>query len=898
MLTTDLLEHRRELVAADPGLQALVERVRDRVSRVLREMPPVPSQKPLLSRAGGICPHDRTPLTFDPWSPSAHGCPRCGRSISGERHDRHWARAQHLWLAERAADLAVLAVLTDDSAAAERAGELLSAQAAVYQELPNQDNVLGPTHLFFSTYLESMWLTSWLAAAYLLREAGLLADDRIESVSAVAEEAASLIGDFNEGLSNRQVWNAAALTAIAAWFSDEELAQTAIESRAGLLGLLADGFEGSQGMWWEGENYHLFALRGMMVGIRWARVAGFDLLEDPDLRRHFGQALLAPSLTALPDLTFPARKDSRFAVSLAQPAFLELWEIGRVWLPELTELDPWIASLYRVPAPEPEHYDAWLHDTGMPTPAHRSAANLSWWALLELEPRETLEAGDFAPASVLVEDQGLAILRHGDRYLSLECGSVGGGHGHPDRLHLTLYAKGIHWLPDPGTASYVDKSLFWYRSARAHNAPTVDGDSPGDARCEAFDVREGWGWVRGRAGEVTRTVIAGPRLVLDLVELEARESRTLELPWHLEGETTIVSPGRWVPAELEDEALEAVERFEPEAPGTIVIEAKSDSGRLRLHLSGNATLLRASGPGLPRRESRASFYVQRVEAASGRLIALLELEPDSETTLEVKPEAIAVRPASVQISRSAAGVQVSTPDGKIALGGLRPVSVKRAPLLDERPRWDALAAALAPVTPPPLDGTLEGFDAEQPITLEDEHQYRRSEESYDAERIAAEAWINWDDAGLYLGVHVRKPELVIPEKGAAPLELDNELDDIHRDGIQVYLRWSDDKVSGWLVVPEEGGEIAARPIGETGEGEVKGGWTLTDEGYLLTLGLNDPHVSQLRVGERLGFDLIINEMTSDRIRRLGQLVWSGGGGWVYLRGDRQNPEHFGTLELL
>ena len=898
LLTTDLLEHRRELLASDPVLQALVERVRGRVDRVLREMPPVPGQKPLLSRDGGICPHDKIPLVFDPWSPTAHRCPACQRVISGERHDRHWARAQHLWLAERAADLATLAVLTDDSAAAERAGELVAAQAAVYQELPNQDNVLGPTHLFFSTYLESLWLTSWLAAAYLLREAGLLAEERIEAVNMVAEEAASLIGDFNEGLSNRQVWNAAALTAIAAWFSDEELAQTAIESRAGLLGLLADGFEGSQGMWWEGENYHLFALRGMMVGIRWARVAGFDLLDDPDLHRHFGQALLAPSLTALPDLTFPARKDSRFGVSLAQPAFLELWEVGRAWLPELPGLDQWIDALYRQPAPEPEHYDAWLHDTGLPTPTQRSAADLSWWALLELEPREAVDAGELQQASVLIEEQGLAVLRHGDRYVSLECGSAGGGHGHPDRLHLTLHANGVHWLPDPGTASYVDRSLFWYRSARAHNAPTFDEAPSGDAICEAFDTSGGWGWVRGRAGDMTRTVIAGPRLVLDLVELDAKEAGILELPWHLEGETSVITPGRWVASELDEEGLESVERFESETPGTFVIEAKSGSARLRLHLWGNVPLRRAIAPGLPRRASPATFYFQQIQAANTRLIALLELEPEAETKVEVKPESVTIRSANVQITRNAAGVQVSSPEGKVALTGLRPVSVKRSPLLDERARWDAMAAGLPPVTPPALDGTLEGFDPERPISLEDEHQYRRSEEPYDAERFAADAWINWDDAGLYLGVHVRKPEIVIPDRNATPLELDNEMDDIHRDGIQFYLRWSDGDVSGWLVVPEEEGRIAARPIGDTSEGEVSGAWTQTDEGYLLTLGLTDPHIPGLRVGERLGFDLLINEMTSDRVRRLGQLVWSGGGGWVYLRGDRQDPDHFGTIELL
>src|SRR5262249_37583018 len=155
---------------------------------------------------------------------------------------------------------------------------------------------------------------SYLAGAFILRETGQLSEDHVEGVNRVAEEAAGLIGDFNEGFSNRQTWHAAALTALGAWFDDHELAQTAVEARTGLLGHLADGF-GEDGLWWEGENYHLFALRGLMQGIHWSRALGFDLLEDPDLREHFRAALLAPSKSALPDCTYPARRDARYGVS-------------------------------------------------------------------------------------------------------------------------------------------------------------------------------------------------------------------------------------------------------------------------------------------------------------------------------------------------------------------------------------------------------------------------------------------------------------------------------------------------------------------------------------------------------------------------------------------------------
>ena len=47
------------------------------------------------------------------------------------------------------------------------------------------------------------------------------------------------MGEFDEWFSNRQVWNNAALTAIAMWFEDDELAHRAILSNTGLVAQLA-----------------------------------------------------------------------------------------------------------------------------------------------------------------------------------------------------------------------------------------------------------------------------------------------------------------------------------------------------------------------------------------------------------------------------------------------------------------------------------------------------------------------------------------------------------------------------------------------------------------------------------------------------------------------------------
>src|SRR3989449_9095437 len=87
----------------------------DLAQPVMERLPVIPEQKALLSMDGGVCPDDGTPLAFDPWSPREHRCPRCGKTWSGERHDLHWVRFQHLWLAERAAHLSALAGIGDDA---------------------------------------------------------------------------------------------------------------------------------------------------------------------------------------------------------------------------------------------------------------------------------------------------------------------------------------------------------------------------------------------------------------------------------------------------------------------------------------------------------------------------------------------------------------------------------------------------------------------------------------------------------------------------------------------------------------------------------------------------------------------------------------------------------------
>src|SRR5207249_11510580 len=129
MVTAEALAARRQEIAGSSDLQALLAHLVARAAPLLERLPPIPTVKALLSADGGICPDDGAALEFDPWSPHQHRCPRCGKTWSGERHDRYWARFQHLWVADRPVHWAPLQELPGNDGAGRRASGILRRSA-------------------------------------------------------------------------------------------------------------------------------------------------------------------------------------------------------------------------------------------------------------------------------------------------------------------------------------------------------------------------------------------------------------------------------------------------------------------------------------------------------------------------------------------------------------------------------------------------------------------------------------------------------------------------------------------------------------------------------------------------------------------------------------------------
>jgi len=62
--------------------------------------------------------------------------------------------------------------------------------------------------------------------------------------------------------------------------------------------------------------------------------------------------------------------------------------------------------------------------------------------------------------------------------LTMTYGPYGGGHGHPDKLSIVLYAEGKQWVPDFGSCAYESsEKAQWTSHTISHNTVVIDGVS-------------------------------------------------------------------------------------------------------------------------------------------------------------------------------------------------------------------------------------------------------------------------------------------------------------------------------------------------------------------------------------------------------------------------------------
>lgn len=878
----------------------------------------LPTEKALLSRRGGRCERDGADLGFDPFAPYAHRCPTCGTVHTGELHDRRWIYPYQLWLAERVVHAAVLARLRNDRALGAWAACVLDAHADRYLDFPNRDNVLGPSRLFFSTYLESLWLLHVCLAADFLGRDGTSMDRLRERV---VLPALGLIESYDEGLSNRQVWNAAAIIAGRRFLGDRPDSDSIAGALADVEAMVLQAV-GADGAWYEGENYHQFVHRGLWYAITLGERAGYAWQDETIRRFHAGFA--AHFRSVLPDFTFPSRKDSRYAVSLRQWRFAEACELG------LARADDpvlhWaLGRIYDNGAP-PGDTNRWRSsgEAEVPAPAVRlTRADLGWKSLLFARPALDLTQGA-APESGTIVSQGLSIHRRDDGavYVALDWGASGGGHGHADRLNLLFAHDAQRWLDDLGTASYVDRSLYWFRSTLAHNAPLVNGRSQAPAAGTLLGGARGGRFYAACAACTDaapgvlfqRTVVTGDAYFVDELRWRADDNVQVDLPIHFDADPPVV---------LEPDTLSGGDGLEDgfahvsdaqsahlaaATPLALRAAAGGRSAAAAIWCSVPATWYTANAPGQPPSVPRR-FHVLRAGGSAGVFRTVWSWVPDRVHT-RFAGDVIEVRVGS------RTDVHEPCDDGwSVEVDGKRELHLQLSTAPDDREPADAARRGTDDATTgatPQDHGTTDAivipstgaadpsssFSQDRCIVFDlGEAHYRRSEQAWhDAGSPTARVAIAHAGEVLLIDVDIATDHPVLVEDGAEN-PLDNEQADINGHGVQLYVM-SDMALGAWVITPRpRAHDVRVRAIpGWAPWPPPIGHWQQADGGLAINVALPLPP-GVARHG-RLMLDVIVNDAAPGRARRRGQLVFSGADGeWVYLRGDRHDARRLLPFRL-
>ena len=426
-----------------------------------------------------FCPDHAAELRFDPSTPHAHVCPVDGRVWSGSPFDEAWRFGANHLLAHGALQAALLWRLDGDARAADRAAAVLTGYARRYPGYPLGTHTSRGGGRGKATYqsLDEANIVVPLARAYDLLRERLPPRDRDLIEGDLLKPAACHIRAqrFHE-VHNIECWHHAALAAVGTAVGDDALVDEAIDGAFGFWRLLRDGL--ADGLWWEcSSSYHFYAAHALTTLAAAVASARPECARAAELRHMYA----APLAISMPDGRLPATNDCWFFSSLrgdvchGVPPARALYEVAAGWFGD-PSFHAVLVENYR--SQPRDSMEALLYGPD----EVQAAADEAGWRHGGTGDRQRLPAGHRpdraarAPRARARPSRAVALLKHGPS---------GGGHGHPDKLALSLYAAGEPVSPDLGSPGYgVPLHRSWYRQSFSHNTVILDRRSQPPARGE------------------------------------------------------------------------------------------------------------------------------------------------------------------------------------------------------------------------------------------------------------------------------------------------------------------------------------------------------------------------------------------------------------------------------
>lgn len=422
---------------------------------------------------------------FDPHLPSK--CPVCGKEYLGPKIIAARRFFEHYWLESAERDLAMVYAVEQKKEYADKAAEILTGYADTF---PRE---LGPGGFQGMTLAEAVGLIP-LAQGYDLIYDTLTPAQRTHIERDFFWPAAqSLTHAGFRG--NWGSWHLSAIGVIGYATRHQRFIDFAT---AQFKSQITDQL-GDDGLWPESiGTYHFYALDGFLDFAEAAANSGDDLFSFHAKGGKGLEAMFeAPLHYAYPNLHLAAINDGWHDAWLPRDQYLAAY--FHYHRPEFA----WATSELRRenhtgnPGEFMSHdYRYLLFDENVPTDAPRPILAATNFPVLGIA---ALRQGADLPA-----DQQMMMLLHYGPFL---------GHGHFDKMGVTLFAQGREVVPDYGTSGYGIQLSQFYQSAPGHNTIVVDGknqkrtddnflaafrDTPGFqiAAAQTTELVPGTTWVR------------------------------------------------------------------------------------------------------------------------------------------------------------------------------------------------------------------------------------------------------------------------------------------------------------------------------------------------------------------------------------------------------------------
>ena len=471
------------------------------------------------------CPTHATRLIFDRDKPHEHVCEIDGEVFSGGLYDEAWRGFRNHALIRSAYAAAIVYAMSGEESYRNHTLEVLSGYAKNYPDYPVHGINAGQGRVMGQSLDEAVWAIPAAWSYDLIRDSLSEDEARLIENNLLCGLGDHLLTQLWERIHNIQCWHLAGLATVGVVLDEEQYIQPTFDEKWGIAAQIQQGAM-DDGWWWEGSpHYHFYTLQAMTslgVAIRYRHP---ELLENPRWQKMFN----APLEILRDDFSLPAFNDGWYNCTesggIAQ--YVEVYEKAYAFWQDPLYLNA-MAHIY-------QKY------TG------RDGLNALVSGVDSLPEPEPMPAESRVHAA-----SGYAILKSSDnqKQLILKYGPHGGGHGHADKLAITLWGYGQRLSPDSGTPGYgIPMNNSWYRHTLSHNTVLIDHAVQPWLTGELvrFDVSEQFTLVEAIARfpenedepyndvKLRRVILWKDAYFIDVMQVDCPQARTIDCAWHHTG---------------------------------------------------------------------------------------------------------------------------------------------------------------------------------------------------------------------------------------------------------------------------------------------------------------------------------------------------------------------------